>query len=473
MQFQSFIFLQFFLLFYTSYLLLRRNLKLQNLLLLAASYIFYGYWDWRFLSLLVFSTVIDFIISKGLDRTSDRNKRKFLLSLSLISNLSILGFFKYFNFFAGSFTNLLGSIGIPANDITLKIVLPVGISFYTFQTLSYTIDVYRRDLKPAKSILDFAVYVAFFPQLVAGPIERATNFLPQISSLRKISLAQVNAGIFLILWGYFKKLVVADNVANIANPIFDNYTQYQGLDILIGILAFTIQIYCDFSAYSDIARGLAKLMGFELMVNFKLPFFAINPSDFWSRWHISLSTWLRDYLYIPLGGNRRGEFKTYRNLFLTMLLGGLWHGAAWNFILWGAYQGFILIVYRMLDRRPEHLDPWSGKYPLYRVLGKMLLMFILANIGWVIFRSTSLTQIAYLLTHGGFSLSENSVALLNDLVFFAAPLFIVQLYQYVTKDLLIVPKITSWIRIPLYSFFLMLIFIYGVRTSSEFIYFQF
>ena len=473
MQFQSFIFLQFFLLFYTSYLLLRRNLKLQNLLLLAASYIFYGYWDWRFLSLLVFSTVIDFIVSKGIYKTSDHNKRKFLLSLSLISNLSILGFFKYFNFFAGSFTNLLGSIGIPANDITLKIVLPVGISFYTFQTLSYTIDVYRRDLKPAKSILDFAVYVAFFPQLVAGPIERATNFLPQISSLRKISLAQVNAGIFLILWGYFKKLVVADNVANIANPIFDNYTQYQGLDILIGILAFTIQIYCDFSAYSDIARGLAKLMGFELMVNFKLPFFAINPSDFWSRWHISLSSWLRDYLYIPLGGNRRGEFNTYRNLFLTMLLGGLWHGAAWNFILWGAYQGFILIVYRMLDRRPEHLDPWSGKYPMYRVLGKMLLMFILANIGWVIFRSTSLAQIAYLLTHGGFSLSENSLALLNDLVFFAAPLFIVQLYQYVTKDLLIVPKITSWIRIPLYSFFLMLIFIYGVRTSSEFIYFQF
>ena len=473
MQFQSFIFLQFFLLFYASYLLLTKNLKAQNLLLLAASYIFYGYWDWRFLSLLIFSTVIDFLISHRIDRTSNNKRRPLLLSLSLISNLSILGFFKYFNFFASSFTNLLDSIGIPANDITLKIILPVGISFYTFQTLSYTIDVYRRDLKPAKSILDFAVYVAFFPQLVAGPIERATNFLPQISSLRKISLSQVNAGIFLILWGYFKKLVIADNVANIANPIFDNYTQYQGLDIILGILAFTIQIYCDFSAYSDIARGLAKLMGFELMVNFKLPFFAINPSDFWSRWHISLSSWLRDYLYIPLGGNRRGEFNTYRNLFLTMLLGGLWHGAAWNFILWGAYQGLILIIYRLFDKQPEHLDPWSSKYPAYRVLGKMLLMFILANIGWVIFRSTSLEQISYLLTQGGLALSENSVNLLRDLLFFAFPLFIVQLCQYVSKDLLIVPKVTSWIRISIYSFFLMLIFIYGVRTSSEFIYFQF
>ncbi|GAB4538598.1 MAG: MBOAT family protein [Pleurocapsa sp.] len=454
-------------------MLLTKNLKAQNLLLLAASYIFYGYWDWRFLLLLIFSTVIDFLLSQGIARSHNENQRKLLLSVSLISNLSILGFFKYFNFFTSSFIDLLNSLGIEANALTLKVILPVGISFYTFQTLSYTIDVYRRDLKPAKSILDFAVYVAFFPQLVAGPIERATNFLPQISSLRKIDLAQINAGIFLILWGYFKKLVIADNVANIANPVFDNYTQYQGLDVVLGILAFTVQIYCDFSAYSDIARGLAKLMGFELIVNFKLPFFAINPSDFWSRWHISLSSWLRDYLYIPLGGNRRGEFNTYRNLFLTMLLGGLWHGAAWNFVLWGAYQGFILVIYRLFDKNPEHLNPWGGQYPAYRVLGKMLLMFILANIGWVIFRSTSLDQITYLLTHAGVSLSENTVDIFYDFLFFTSPLLIVQLWQYATKDLLIVPKVTSWIRIPIYSFFLTLIFIYGVRTSSEFIYFQF
>jgi D-alanyl-lipoteichoic acid acyltransferase DltB (MBOAT superfamily) len=473
MQFQSFVFLQFFIFFYVSYLLLTKNLKAQNTLLLAASYIFYGYWDWRFLLLLIFSTVIDFLLSQGIDRSHNENQRKFLLSISLIANLAVLGFFKYFNFFSSSFVDLLNSLGIEANEITLKVILPVGISFYTFQTLSYTIDVYRRDLNPAKNILDFAVYIAFFPQLVAGPIERATSFLPQISSLRKIDLAQINAGIFLILWGYFKKLVIADNVANIANPVFDNYTQYQGLDVVLGILAFTVQIYCDFSAYSDIARGLAKLMGFELMINFKLPFFAINPSDFWSRWHISLSSWLRDYLYIPLGGNRRGEFNTYRNLFLTMLLGGLWHGAAWNFVLWGAYQGLILVIYRSFDKNPEHLNPWGGQYPAYRVLGKMLLMFILANIGWVIFRSTSLEQIIYLLTNVGISFSENSSALLYQLVFFTSPLLIVQLWQYITKDLLIVPKVNSWIRIPIYSFFLMLIFIYGVRTSSEFIYFQF
>lgn len=473
MQFQSFVFLQFFLLFYSSYLLLNKNFKAQNLLLLAASYIFYGYWDWRFLSLLVFSTIVDFLVSQEIERTENQAKRKFLLSCSLIYNLSILGFFKYFNFFASNFVDVLNYLGIPANELTLKVILPIGISFYTFQTLSYTIDVYRRNLKPTKSLLDFAVYVAFFPQLVAGPIERATNFLPQISSRRKINLAQVNAGIFLILWGYFKKLVIADNIALTANPIFDNYIDYQGLDIILGILAFTIQIYCDFSAYSDIARGLAKLMGFELMINFKLPFFAINPSDFWSRWHISLSSWLRDYLYISLGGNRQGKLNTYRNLFLTMLLGGLWHGAAWNFVLWGVYQGLILIAYRLFDTNPEHLDPWGGKYSVPRVLGKMLLMFILANVGWVIFRSTSLEQITYLLTQGGLTLSENSLDLFRKIAFFCSPLLIVQLWQYVTRDLLIVSKVTSWISIPVYSFLLILIFIYGVRKSSEFIYFQF
>ncbi len=473
MQFQSFIFVQFFLLVYTAYLLLSKNFKAQNILLLIASYIFYGYWDWRFLILLFASTSIDFFISKGIYNTDDRRKRKLLLTCSIVANLLLLGFFKYFNFFADSFTDFLNLIGIHVDEPTLKVILPVGISFYTFQTLSYTIDIYRGQLKPAEKLHDFALYLSFFPQLVAGPIERATHLLPQILAPRKIELDQVNAGIFLIVWGYFKKLFVADNIGQIANRIFDNYSQYRGLDLIIAILAFTIQIYCDFSAYSDIARGLAKLMGFDLMLNFKLPFFAINPSDFWARWHISLSTWLKDYLYIPLGGNRQGEFKTYRNLFLTMLLGGLWHGAAWNFVIWGAYQGAILVIYRFCDKNPEHIDPWGGKYPYYRVVGKMLLMFILANIGWVIFRCSSIAQISYILTHVGFSVSEKTFEFIYNFCLFGLPLLLVQICQYTSRDLLIITKLKAIFKIPVYSFFLICIFIFAMRQSVEFIYFQF
>ena len=468
MQFQSFVFIQFFVLFYVAYLLLLDRLRWQNLLLVAASYIFYGYWDWRFLSLLIFSTVVDFAIAQKIDQTIEQKQKKLWLGVSLFTNLSILGFFKYFNFFTASFSELLTTIGIPVNDLTLKVILPVGISFYTFQTLSYTIDVYRGDLKPARNLVDFAVYVAFFPQLVAGPIERATSFLPQIMERRKIDLAQVNAGIFLILWGYFKKLVIADNVATVADPIFSNYGDYQGLDIILGVLAFTVQIYCDFSAYSDIARGLAKLMGFELMVNFKLPFFAPNPSDFWSRWHISLSSWLRDYLYIPLGGNRKGTFNTYRNLFLTMLIGGLWHGAAWNFIWWGAYQGLILVIYRLFSKKKAQ----TRAHPLAVTL-QMLVMFVLANIGWVIFRSTSVSQIIYLLTHWGLSISNNTGELAFTLIFFTAPLLLVQLWQHLTRDLLIIAKLPLWLTNLIYGFFLINICLYGVRKSTEFIYFQF
>lgn len=476
MQFQSFVFLQFFLLFYSSYLLLMGNLKAQNILLIIASYIFYGYWDWRFLLLLIFSTVVNYAIAILIEQNQEQQAQKKLwLGLSLVTNLSILGFFKYFNFFTASFTDLLHTIGIPVNDITLKVILPVGISFYTFQTLSYTVDVYRQDLKASRNLLDFAIYIAFFPQLVAGPIERAISFLPQISSPRKIQLSQINAGIFLIIWGYFKKLVVADNLAQVIEPVFNNYTEYQGLDIIIVILAFTVQIYCDFSAYSDIARGLAKLMGFELMINFKLPFFALNPSDFWSRWHISLSSWLRDYLYIPLGGNRQGEFNTYRNLFLTMLIGGLWHGAAWNFVWWGIYQGLILIIYRWFASRNKDrklLQP-QAKASFLSIASQMLLMFILANIGWVIFRSTSISQIIYLLTNWSLAISKNTADFAFTLFFFTTPLLLVQLWQHLSKDLLIITKLPNWLTNLIYGFFLVSICLYGVRESTEFIYFQF
>ena len=473
MIFNSYVFVLFFLIVYSAYLLLNKNYKIQNVLLLIASYIFYGYWDWRFLSLLAISTIVDFFIGQWLAQTQSTEKRKLFLILSLLSNLSILGFFKYFNFFAENAAIFFNILGLHTDIATLKIILPVGISFYTFQTMSYTIDIYRQRLKPTKNFLDFALFVAFFPQLVAGPIERAVTFLPQVSSPRKIKLEQVNAGIYLIIWGYFKKIVIADNIGLIANQVFNNYSQYHGLDILIGILAFTVQIYGDFSGYSDIARGISKLMGFELMVNFKLPYFALNPSDFWSRWHISLSTWLKDYLYIPLGGNRKGNFNTYRNLFLTMLLGGLWHGAAWNFIIWGAFHGLILILYRIFDRHPEHLAPWSSQYSFLRIAGKMLLMFTLTNIGWIIFRSTSIEQILYIFGNIGIDLSEHSFILGSNLIFFVLPLLAVQVYQYATRDLLIITKINPLKRIPIYTFFILWMLIFSIREQTEFIYFQF
>jgi D-alanyl-lipoteichoic acid acyltransferase DltB (MBOAT superfamily) len=474
MLFNSFVFLGFFILVYSAYLLLKRHHRAQNVLLLIASYSFYGYWDVRFLLLLLTSTLVDFFTAQRIHNAERKGDRQKFLLVSVVVNLSILGFFKYFNFFADSAVDVLNLLGFEGDRPTLYIILPVGISFYTFQTLSYTIDVYRRRLEPAHNLIDFALFVSFFPQLVAGPIERATHLLPQVQSPRTIRLDQVNAAIFLIVWGYFKKMVIADNLGEVAEHAFEEYTQSEGLDILLSALAFTFQIYGDFSGYSDIARGVSKLMGFDLMVNFRLPYFALNPSDFWSRWHISLSTWLRDYLYIPLGGNRHGTLNTYRNLFLTMLLGGLWHGAAWNFVIWGGYHGIILILYRIFDRSSDYLDPWSGKYSPIRILSKMALMFALTVAGWMIFRADSASQIAYLFTHLGLQSSEYTAELARDVLFFGLPLLAVQLHQYMTRDLLSITKLNPWIRIPIYSLFLIWIVIFSSRDEpTEFIYFQF
>jgi D-alanyl-lipoteichoic acid acyltransferase DltB (MBOAT superfamily) len=360
-----------------------------------------------------------------------------------------------------------------ADPITLNIVLPLGISFYTFQEMGYTFDVYRKHLKPTQSWPNFALFVTFFPHLVAGPIMRAGALLSQVERPRRITIEQINAGLLLILWGYFKKVVIADSVAEIANLVFNNYMDYSGLDIVIGILAFAIQIYCDFSGYTDIARGIARLMGFELMINFRLPYFALNPSDFWNRWHISLSTWLKDYLYIPLGGNRRGEFVTYRNLLLTMLLGGLWHGASWNFVIWGAFHGIILVLYRMFEKRPAHEDPWGGEHSYAIIAAKMALMFSLTLLGWLFFRASTIHQIGYMLTHISPLHSSESVQLASQLLFFMLPLLLVQILQYVTRDLLILTKLPSLVRIPVYSFLVIWILIFGTNESAEFIYFQF
>ncbi|MGE3672552.1 MAG: MBOAT family protein, partial [Polyangiaceae bacterium] len=321
MLFSSWQFALFFALVFTAYLALKRWLKLQNALLLVASYVFYGWWDWRFLGLILFSTGIDYFAARKISVSEDERTRKRWLMLSVISNLGLLAYFKYTNFFLDSLRSAFAQFGGSLPVGALDIILPVGISFYTFQSLSYTVDVYRKETRASTNFAEFALYVSFFPQLVAGPIERSSHFLPQVENPRKITPAGAEAGIFLIIWGLFKKLVIADNAALIANPIFEHPTAHGASTLLLGALAFTIQIYGDFSGYSDMARGLSKLMGFDLMLNFMLPYFAQGPRDFWRRWHVSLSSWLRDYLYIPLGGNRGSTLKTYRNLFLTMLLG--------------------------------------------------------------------------------------------------------------------------------------------------------
>ncbi len=469
MLFNSFVFLVFFAGFYNTYLHCMRWRRAQNALLLAGSYLFYGWWDWRFLGLLLLSTVIDFSVAQALSRSSEAGRRKLLVGLSVASNLSILGFFKYFNFFADTLVTTLAGVGLQLDAVTLEVILPVGISFYTFQTLSYTIDVYRRRMEATDSLLDFAVFVAFFPQLVAGPIERAQRFLPQVAAPRVITARNIDEGVFLLIWGLFKKMVIADNAAIIANEVFNNYQEHSGLILLVGALAFTLQIYCDFSGYSDIARGLSKLMGFELMVNFKLPYFARTPSEFWLRWHVSLSSWLRDYLYISLGGNRGTPWLTYRNLCLTMLLGGLWHGAAWNFVAWGAFHGAILVVYRALGVTHQRVAqmPWIANLAAWGV------MFGLTVFGWILFRARSLDQITHFVTQMGLEVSDQCATLAWDLAVFWAPLLVVQFWQLHRNDLLIIPKMPLVVRSVTYALLICGLMVFGAGESQEFIYFQF
>ena len=363
----------------------------QNWLLLVASYVFYGWWDYRFCGLLAVSTFVDYYVAKGIATSESDQARRKMLATSVVVNLGILGFFKYFNFFADSFVALSQSVGLPASPVTLQVILPVGISFYTFQTLSYTIDVYKGNCRPTRSFVDFAVYVAFFPQLVAGPIERATKLLPQIEERRTVNREDVSNGMFLILVGYLKKLVIADRCAIIANSAFAGSSLPSDAALAwLALYAFAFQIYADFSGYTDIARGVSKLFGFELMQNFGAPYLVTNPAAFWQNWHISLSTWLRDYLYIPLGGNRWGPLITYRNLMITMLLGGLWHGAGWAFFFWGLYQGLLLVIFRRLGRRPvgAPAQPLSGWARRLAVLG----YFHLTCLGWLIFRTGTLPE---------------------------------------------------------------------------------
>ena len=470
MVFNSLVFLFFFVVVYSLYRLLPH--RGQNILLLVASYFFYGWWDWRFLSLILLSTTIDFISGRIIGNAAPRQRRRRIaLCISVTTDLTILGFFKYFNFFAENLAAGLQQLGITTSIHHLQIILPVGISFYTFQAMSYTLDIYRGQLRPARSFLDFATFVAFFPQLVAGPIERAAHLLPQIQNPRTVTRAGIESGAWLIAWGLFKKCVIADNLAIMVDGVFNGGTP-TGAVALLAIYAFAFQIFCDFSGYSDIARGLGRLMGVDLMVNFNNPYFALNPKDFWARWHISLSSWLRDYLYIPLGGNRKGPRRMYINLALTMLLGGLWHGAAWTFVAWGAFHGLLLVVYHAWSDRflvKGALD--SGRWLWLR----RVWMFHLVCLGWLFFRADSLGQVATMLREmfGHFAWNAEAANMLATLLLLCLPLWLVQGLQVKTRDLL-APTGLSWVpRTALYAVIILMFLALGNTGGGAFIYFQF
>jgi len=438
----------------------------QNLFLLLASYLFYGWWDWRFLGLIALSTVVDYACSLAMTHPRTRRWAGRWLTVSVVFNLGILAVFKYFDFFASSLRDMAGTVGLELSPVMLSIILPVGISFYTFQTMSYTIDVYRGQLKPTRRFLDFALFVSFFPQLVAGPIERATHLLPQITGPRPFELERFYRGGFLILWGLFKKVVIADNLAPVVDAAYADPSSLDAWTALFAVYCFAWQIYCDFSGYTDIARGTAAMLGIDLRLNFNLPYFATNPSDFWKRWHISLSSWLRDYLYIPLGGNRLGSFKTYRNLMLTMVLGGLWHGAGWPFVVWGLFHGTLLCGHKALGATTV------GRQ-LARLPGvvKMVLFFHLVCVSWLLFRADSMAQVWSM----GAALTRwpEQIDVPAKPAALMLGLLVVQVIQYRKDELLWLYERPWPVRAAAYAAMVLALITVGQWGGDQFIYFQF
>jgi D-alanyl-lipoteichoic acid acyltransferase DltB (MBOAT superfamily) len=477
MIFNSYLFWAFFAVVLLVYWLLPH--KYQRWLLVITSYIFYGAWDWRFLSLIFISSAVDFVVGQAIDRRTDPVQRKRMLIISVLVNLGFLGIFKYFNFFAGEFVHLMDLFGFHLSALTINVVLPVGISFYTFQTMGYTIDVYYRRAAPSRDFLGFSLFVSFFPQLVAGPIERYSHLMPQFESRRPWTHNLFGEGLYHVLIGMFKKVVLADNLAPIADAIFATpYQELNGGQVLIGVWAFALQIYGDFSGYSSIAQGIARWMGFELMYNFKMPYFAQSPSDFWRRWHISLSQWLRDNLYVPLGGNRGSEPKTYRNLMLTMGIGGLWHGAAWTYVIWGVLHGALLCLFRPFSLRPGKTAGVMGppeKRPLWLKLLLVFVMFQAVCLTWLYFRAPSATQAWGMLAAvvGGFSWDSFTTFGLASLAFYALPLLVYEAWVERSGNMLAILKVAWPIRAAFYSYMLLMLWFFPPEASSAFIYFQF
>jgi D-alanyl-lipoteichoic acid acyltransferase DltB (MBOAT superfamily) len=449
-------------------------------MLLLASYVFYGTWDWRFLLIVFTVTVLDYIYGIKIHEAKNNKSRKLILFLSVFCNLSILGFFKYFNFFAGSLQVLLSRFGLFIQPDFIHIILPVGISFYIFKTMTYTIDIYRKEMEPTRSFLDYALFVAFFPQILAGPIARAKDLLPQILAPRKLNLGKFYEGCYLIFWGLFQKMFIADNLARLVDPVFYSGTPYHGVDVLIAVYAFSLQIFFDFAGYSNIAIGLGECMGFETATNFNLPYFATDAREFWRRWHISLSTWLRDYLYIPLGGNRKGKLAIYRNLAITMILAGLWHGAGWTFVVWGAFYGLLLIIHRILEPFFKLLPSIKGKIGArVWLFARIALFFQIICAGWLIFRAGSISQVTSM-AHAVFAnfvmsgtFHDTIIGIIPVMIPLVLIVFITQIFEYVKDDLLFILHQHWAIKAAVYCLMFYLLLIYGVTGGKEFIYFQF
>ena len=459
----------------------QRNLKLQNLLIVVASYVFYGWWDWRFLSLIIFSTIVDYSIGIALSRENNQNRRRVFLWLSLVVNLGFLGFFKYYNFFLDNLVSAFTFFGTELKASSLKIILPVGISFYTFQTLSYTIDVYKRKLTPTKDFMAFSAFVSFFPQLVAGPIERATNLLPQFFKNRKFEYDKAVDGLRQMLWGFFKKVVIADNCALFANEFFNNHSDYGGSALFLGALFFTFQIYGDFSGYSDIAIGTARLFGFDLKQNFAFPYFSRDIAEFWRRWHISLSTWFRDYLYIPLGGSRGGTSMKIRNTFVIFIVSGFWHGANWTFIIWGALNAIYFLPLLLAKKNRSNIEVVAkgSVLPKFKDLVQIIVTFLLTVIAWVFFRADSVAhaidylKIIFSESMFSYPVFENRTQALEVLVLIA---FLLCVEWFGRDSKFGIEKLgLNWnrgFRLSFYLGIVILIFLF-IGKEQEFIYFQF
>jgi alginate O-acetyltransferase complex protein AlgI len=475
MIFNSLTFLVFVAIFLPVYFSLKGRARL--FWSLTGSYLFYGWWDWRFLSLIAISTMVDFILGQKMAKEDEEPKRKRLIWISMILNLGFLGFFKYFNFFTDSFVNMLQGFGLNPSVHTLNIILPVGISFYTFQSMSYTIDIYRRELEPEPDFWRFATFVAFWPQLVAGPIVRASDFLPQFKNDRSWGWNRFTSGMTQVLWGFFKKVAVADSLAPFVDQCWAEPMAFTSINLWIAVVFYSFQIYCDFSGYSDIAIGSARILGFRFPENFRTPYFSQNFSEFWTRWHISLSSWLRDYLYIPLGGNRGGTGKTYRNLMLTMLLGGLWHGANWTFVFWGLLHGMYLVVQRLWGKTFGKIMDLLY-FPKWLKTGvNIALVYAFTCLAWVFFRSPNFGIATDLLTNMLSFEGFNAVSVMNKFVVFKDVLLIGMLLAVEISDLKIqwggVVQRNPVFRVASFAALLWLIAFFGTFGSNAFIYFQF
>lgn len=480
MLFNSLNFLIFFPIFFIIYwTLAKQRLILQNILILISSYIFYGFWSWKFLTLLFIVTFLDYVYGFFVS-SSNPKKAKFFLVLSIVHNLGILCYFKYFNFFLNELQIILYEINIKFEPKILYIVVPIGISFYTFHGLSYIFDIYYKRQKPVLNFIDYAVFVSFFPLLVAGPIERANHLLPQVQNRRLFNSIQLVSGLRLVLWGTFKKLVIADNLALFVNPTYDNFQNYNGITLILATLSFSFQIYCDFSGYSDIAIGISKLLGFELLSNFKFPYFSKNIGEFWSRWHISLSSWFKDYLYIPLGGSKNGLFKTIRNTFIVFIFSGFWHGAGWNFIFWGLLHAIAFIpnlILRYKFKKYQHNQIAFKNKKFINDSWKIIPTFLFINFSWIFFRLEGTMKPFQFIVHIFSSITKDPGQIFTKIygkkyIIYIIVLVVLDYFFRQNERTLKFPEsqILRWL---IYIFFIMSIVIFMSTDSSSFIYFQF